>query len=336
MGWKLKALAVYVGLASFGAGAWPLGLLCFIYLLASLRPKRSGSVLRLGPRISPRYLLAAAMVLLSAVALASGGVLSPIVFLAVGGVLLAWPVLVRRLPLAELVPQGDSIVLRSRFLPILWCAVAEVKPGAEPFPMAASAFSGTLMVNTDTGRTHSLATCLALNRNEAEARVVESFRSAAPGVRAGAYLLPLGAGDAAEVLKQRGSTMKLQWDDLPGSASRVSGLLVLDCYRGTVRKAAAFERAADGAPSPPGRLLGLGRPPLIWEVFDSIGKRTRFPEPDRFSDLLDSMLATRGAPLAERVRELESAGELLTVRSLSGEEIGTTRTQLRAIVSIYS
>jgi hypothetical protein len=36
MGWKLKFLVLLVGLISFGLGAWPLGLLCLLYVTASL------------------------------------------------------------------------------------------------------------------------------------------------------------------------------------------------------------------------------------------------------------------------------------------------------------
>lgn len=76
--------------------------------------------------------------------------------------------------------------------------------------------------------------------------------------------------------------------------------------------------------------------PLTWEVLDAIGSRARWPEPDRFSTLLDTLAATRGVPVGERIRELASSGDQLTVQSLSGEEVQTSRPQFRALLSIYS
>ncbi len=340
MGWKLKVLALLVGLMSFGAGVWPIVLLCFAYLLLGIRPKhrkRDGVKDRPRSRLSARVCLAGLMLLLSAVALYFGGTFSPLLFSAAGGVLLLWPTLLRRLSLGKLVPVSGSILLRSKYFPMIWCAVAEVKPGAEPFPLAVSSFSGTLLVNTDTGRTYSLALSRAFGRGDAEARIVETFRSAAPGAHAGAYLLPLDADTASDVLRHMGKPIRLPPEDLPGALARVSCFLALDCARGVARRVGAFEIGHPStAPGLPGRLGGLESSPLTWEVFDAVGKRTRFPEPDGYSNLLDSMLATKGVPFAERVRELESSEGHLKIRSLSGEEVRATRTQLRALVSIYS
>ena len=337
MGWKLKVLVAFVGLVSFGLGAWLLGVVCFLYLLLALRSKKpskgGGGTATFA---LPRRLLAGALLLMAALAFASGGAASPLVFLAAGATLLLWPGLARVLPIAELVPEGDSILLKSRYIPIFWCAVAEIKAGAEPFPMAASSFSGTLVVDTNTGRTYSIAASLSLGRKGAEASIIDAFRSAAPRARAGAYLLPLDGGAAAAVLRQIGSPMKLRLNDV-GGISRASGFLALQCGHGKVLKAGAFEAAGDpGTPTPPGPLRGLDTPLLTWEVFDAVGKRTSFPDPDRYSNLLDSMVATKGASFAERVRELQSSGDGLSVKSLSGEDVSTSRPQLRAILSIYS
>jgi len=339
MGWKLKALVFLFGLALLTSGAWPLSLLCFLYLFLSQR-RRSPSYSTEGARtrinLPWRQLIAAFLLLLSGIAFASGGMLSPLAFFAAGAALVAWPSLVRILSLAKLVPVEDTILLRSKYMPMSWCALAELKPGADQFPMGVSSFGGTILVFTDTGKTYSLARCFAFSRREAEERILTVFRLVARNGRAGVFLLPLDASLAADVLRVRVSPMKLRSDFLPASASKVSGLLTLECSDGRVRRASAFEVGTPGAPALPGRARDLDSRPLTWEVFDAIGKRTRWPEPDRFSDLLYSMVATKGVPLAERVRQLESSGDQLTIRSLSGDEVQTTRPQLRAIVSIYS
>ena len=338
MGWKAKALAGVLGLAFLCAGAWPLGLICFLYLALSLRARRKPKDEKSTPRsrFRARILLAAFLLTLSTVALASGGVISPLVFFAGGAIALAWPTLVTLLPVAELVPVGDSVLLRSKYLPFFWCSIAELKPGAESFPMAASAFAGTLLAFTDTGRTYCAVACHALGRRDAEGRLLAALRAAPQAGRTGAYLLPLDATAAADLLKLRLSPQKTG-GDFAKSVAGLSGVLVLECGGGNVTKARAF--AVEGtarSPAFPRKANDLDTTPLTWEVFDAIGKRTRWPDPDRYSDLLDSMLATRGAPFAERLTQVESSGDQLIVRSLAGEEVLTTRPQLRAIVSIYS
>ena len=338
MGWKARVLAGILGLALFGAGAWPLGLVCFLCLALSLKAKRKSSEGRSAPRSPPRprALLAVLLFALSALALASGGSLSPLVFFAGGAVVLAWPVLVRILPVAELAPVSDSVLLKSKYLPFHWWSIAELKPGAEPFPLAASAFSGTLLAFTDTGRTYFAVTCRSLGRNDAEPRLLAAFRASLPRGRVGAFLLPLDAGGAADLLKLKLSPLRVG-GDLAKSVAFVSGLLVLECSGGSVTKAAAFSvEGSTKAPSSPRKPHLLDVSPLTWEIFDAIGKRTRWPDPDGYSDLLDSMLATKGASFAERLTQVESSGDKLTVRSLTGQEVVTTRPQLRAIVSVYS
>ncbi len=336
MGWKAKALAVLLGLMFVGLGAWPLGLVCLVYLAVSLRPKSTGKA---GQKrhIPVRILLAALLFILTAAAFASGGSLSPLVFFAAGAAALTWPIIAGSPPLTELTPVGDSILLKSKYIPFRWHSIAELKPGAEPFPMAASAFSGTLMMFTDSGRTYSAVECRASGRKEAEARVLAEFRSCSPAGRAGAFLLPLDSQSAADLLRLRLSPLRLRDGDLTKSAPGTSGLIILRCHGGMVEGASAFR--IDGPAKSPGLPAGVRSfeaAPLTWEVFDAVGKRTRWPDPDGYSDLLDSMLATRGAPFTERLTQLESSGDRVTVRSLAGEPVAATRPQLRAILSIYS
>ena len=340
MGLKLKAFAVILGLFSFGLGAWPIGLLCFLYIVLSLRQRRPSSQTPKpgrGVRLSARHIFGLLCLCLSAVAVAAGGVLSPIVFFLAGVSLLIWPSLLGRLPLAELVPVEGSILLRSRYMPLSWCAIAELKPGAEEFPRAAASFDGRLLIFMDTGKVYFVASCFSLDRKQAESGALNAFKRATPSGRAGAFLLPLDSAQAAGVLRVKLSKAKFPVDRLADLASRVAGALVLESDRGSVRRATVFDIAgASKAPSIPAKPAQIDCPPLTWEVFESVGKGTRWPPPDSFSNLLDSMLATRGVPLAERVRELETSGDEVKIQSLSGDEVQTTRVQFRALVSIYS
>jgi len=287
MAWKVSVLTSILGLVFFGLGAWPLGLLCFAYLAFSLMPRSKAKVgnERMGFHPRPRLFFAAAVVSV------------------------IWPTLPKLFRIAELVPVSDSVILRSKYLPFRWCSVAELKPGAGPFPMAASAFSGTLLVFTTSGRTYSVVTCRAFGRKEAEAKLLARFRAAALPARAGAFLLPLDAREAAGLLRVKLSPLKLPSSDLPKAVSNLSGLLLVECHSGSVRKARAFEIEGQGGvsvlPVGPGE---LETSPLTWEVFDGIGKRIRWADPDLYSGLLDSMLATRGGPLRREARAARVCG----------------------------
>jgi hypothetical protein len=340
MGWAAKLLALFVGLFLLASPLWPMGLLSMILLAASLRPRgrgRAAGEATSGRRISLRAVLGLVLLLLSAIAFSSGGAASQWVFLIAGGALLSWPALSQVLPLTEVVPVPDSILLRSKYFPLAWWSLAELKPGAEQFPRAAASFAGTLLVFTDTGRTFLAASCLAVGRKEAEDRLLGVFRGSQPAGRPGAYLLPLDSGAAEEALRMKLARARVPKGDLTEYAPAFSGLFVLECTRGRVGRAGAFEvLGGQGVARVPARGAETAGSPLVWEVLEAVGKRTRWPDPDGFSNLLDSMAATRGVPVGERVRELVSSGGRLTIQSLSGEQVQTSRPQFRAIVSIYS
>ena len=328
MGRKLKLVAGMVGAISFAVGAWPLGAMCLLYLLVALWPRGLG-------HLSKRQTLSMVSFMVAAVAAASGGTASPFVFFVSGVVLLVWPRIFRGLRLDDLVPLTDSVLLRGSVNPFSWAALAEVKPGSEEFSRSASAFGGRLMVFTDTGKVYCVAKCLAPGRMEAESKIIDTFRQAAWTAHTGAYLLPLEANQAAEVLRHRLSGTRSSKRFLQ-AASSVSGVIVLDCERGTVRRASVFDIAGRTArPRLPDGSDEIETHPLVWEVFDTVGKRTGWPQPDSTSDLLSSMIATRGVPIGERVGGLETTEANVTIRTLSGAEVTTTRAQFRAVVSIY-
>jgi hypothetical protein len=69
---------------------------------------------------------------------------------------------------------------------------------------------------------------------------------------------------------------------------------------------------------------------------EAIAKRTIWPEPDSFSNLLESLVVTRNEPLGARLVKLEDSEGGLLIHTLSGDEVRASRPQVRAIVSIYS
>jgi len=329
MGTKLKLVLAVVGLMALGIGAWPLGAACLLYLAVTLWPRSLG-------RISTRHFLAALMFILSAVAAASGGTFSPFVFAAAGAFLLAWSGAIRLLHFEDLAPVEGSILMKKGILPFSWTALAELKPGHEDFSRSVSGFGGRLLVFTDTGKVYSIASCSAPSRKAAESKILDAFRWSLPNGNA-AYLLPLSSEQAGVVLRQRFTKTRFPTQHLAQHASRVSGVISLECDHETVWKASVFDiRGAASCARLPDEPGEVESPPLVWEVFESLAKRTRWPLPDTFSGFLSTMLATRGVPMGERIKEIATSGDEVKVQSLSGEEVTTTRAQLRALFSIYS
>jgi hypothetical protein len=336
MGWKAKLLAAFLAVLFLASGLWPLALGIIVYLAYSFRRRQapdaaSGhSPLRLA-----RLLIGVTLIALAAVAFISGGTYSPVVFLVAGVLVLMSPEAARRLA-SGVSPVADSILLRSRNVPFIWYSLAELKAGSGEFPRAASGFEGTLIVFTQTGKSFCLVRCYALGRSEAEAKVLHQLRSSATR-GTGAYLLPLDAQEACEVLRWRLSQAPRLASQLPASATWIEGILVMECGAGFVSRAAAHQLLGGSSqPAIPSSGTTLGRPPMVWEVMEAISKRTRWPEPDSFSNLLDSLAATRNVPLGERLAKLEESEGKLVIHTLSGDQVLASRSKVRAIVSIYS
>ena len=338
MGMWEKIAAGAVGLLLIGGPLWPVALVCFAYLALTLSPKsaRGDSDTRWpGGRV--RHLLASALFAASALAYASGGTLSPTAFFLGGAVALFWPWFDSLSLARQVAPVEDSIAFRSKHFPFIWHALGELKPGSDPFPRALSSFSGTLLVITESGRAYTLATCFALGRKRAEAELNGQLRASAPRARSGGLLFPLDSAAACDVFRWEYSRIRLPSADLARTVTSVSGILVLRCARESVREAGAYEiRGKGDSATLPGCGRALGRAPLVWEVLEGVGRRTRWPGPDSCSSLLDSLNATRGVPLGDRLKAIEGTGSEVSLQSLGGAEVRVTRPQLRALVSIYS
>lgn len=331
MWWKRIILVAGAGVVLLEIGFWPASILVFACVILSLGAGKADSPLR------PRVMLGVALVALSAAAFSSHGEASPWMLLACGGAALAWPLMLRTVPLTVMVAEPGSVLLRSKRNPLRWAAVAELKPGAEPFPRSISSFSGNLLVFASTGRTYAVSRCSALGKSEAERKLLTELRSCAAG--SGALLLPLDSAEATEVMGWRlsrgGRGIGQGWES--GSWCPAEGLIAVDVRGERVEKFTAFgilpERSACRLPA---AVHPAGGRPLAWEVFEALGKRVRWPEPDSLSDLVHSLSATKGVPVSERIAELGGSGDGLKLKSLSGQEVGVSRPQLRALLSMYA
>jgi len=338
MGWTGRLFVLLVGVVSLVAGLWLVGVLCFLYVAFSFRPKRkdTGGAAKETSRLPIRYLLAGGLFFLSAVAFSAGGTFSPVLLSAAGSIVVLWPFLPLGSIFSQVIPIDESILLRSRYAPFLWYALAEVKPGPEDFPRAASSLSGTLVIFVDAGRAFALAKCRAWSRNGAETQLLSQFKASISSCRNGAYILPLDGKSASELFLHRLSETKTP-EDIATHVANLPGLLLVHAQGGRIDQASAYSISApSGSPSLPLRCKETTNKPLLWELLESIGKRSRWPGPDAYSNLLDSVAATRGEQIGERLGGIEGSGDSMMVQSLGGERLELSRPQLRAIVSIYS
>ena len=337
MGWGSRLVLLFGGLASFGLGLWFVGGICFALLVVIMRPRGRGRLTggdRVRPSFPTRRFASATLGLLSLVALAAGGILSPLVLLSVAAIVLLWPHLPFGLLMSRFVPVSDSILLRSSIIPFFWHSLSEVKPGAEEFPGALSSYTGRLAV-LKSGATYAHVTAFALDSRRAETVVISKFREASSSVYPkGAYLLPLDSSQSFELLRVKLNRVNPVFARL---GDQGTDFLVLESEGGFVRKWGAYVISGRGSPHAAFPPAGAMPPkePLLWEVLETLGKRGGWPEPDSYSGLLDSIRSTSGEPLAGRVSLIESSGLNVTVHALGGESVQLSRPQLRAIVSMY-
>ena len=338
MGLTSKLFAVFVGLLSFGLGLWLVGALCLLYVLVSSRPRRASNSPpeAHGPRkVQTRFLFALALASLSLVALASGGTLSPIILFSLALTAIVWPFLPIGPVFSTVVPVEDSILLRSAFLPFFWHGLAEVKPGAEDIPRALSSYAGTLLLVKKGGSVYARIGAIALDASRAETIIISKFRDAAGSISpGGAYLLPLDGKSSSDLFRLKLTRVGLRRGELAGQGADVE---VLESQGGFVRKVGAYRIAGPRVSRAVLPVAGQRPPrnPLLWEVLRGIGADRRWPDPDRYSDLLHSVHATRGEPVAERFNGVEGSGPGVTVHGLGGDTLELSRPQLRAIMALY-
>ncbi|HEV2389981.1 MAG TPA: hypothetical protein VGS04_04570, partial [Nitrososphaerales archaeon] len=172
MGWKLKGLAVIVGLMLISLGAWPVSALLFLYAASGFlfRGRRGTRAKGANGGVAPAYpqqgpqaaspvkfkgrmghpvlrIIGLAFLALSAVAFTRGGTFSPLVFGVVGLVLLLWgKPLIRFGSLGSFRAVKESILLRRSLDPVHWFAMAEVKLATRQVGKALGGIDETLLV----------------------------------------------------------------------------------------------------------------------------------------------------------------------------------------------
>ncbi len=334
MGLLRYATLTLLAVGLLAAGLWPLSMVCLAVLVYAVLPRggkrrvaRSGRV-----PVSPRTAAAVLLLVLSALAAAAGGTYSPLFFVSCSAVVFFWPRTRHALASSRLVPVGSSIVLRAPLMPFIWHGLAEVRPGAGDLPRSLSSFEGTLIFSTG-GKVYAHFHVAARDALQAESLIVARMKAASNSIRpGGAYLLPLGSESASEALSVRLRPLR-QLGELPQIAPEV---FITASSGGFMSAFGAFVvRGGSGPPSLP-EVHKVRARPLLWEALERWSKARKMPAPDSFSNLLESFAASKGEPIGDRLGDLTSGGQALTVQSLGGEKMQVAASQLRALVAIYS
>jgi hypothetical protein len=338
MGRALKVVILVLGLIAFGLGSWVFGTVCFAYLLLSSRAGKPGtpsSVRSASHPIGKRTLVSIILAIVALVAFASGGTYSPVVFMSLAILVYSWPALSSGPGLSRVVPVKESILLRSRLFPLEWHAMAEVKPGSEDIPRALSSFIGNLML-TNEGRAFTYSTVFALDFKSAQKAVDLQLKAAIGSIsEGGAFLLPLDSKAACELLGRKLAPLKQGASRFADPGANMIALVAEGTY---VKHLCAYKVAESPKASPvlprPRKLPK--RDLLLWDVLQSFGKIHSWQEPDSYSSLLQSIQATISEPIRQRFNSIDTSAESITVKTLGGDQVSLTRSQLTSILSLNS
>ena len=350
MGLALKVALLLFAILVFPFGGWWITALIFAYLIlppllfrrrkgpsAENREKGKGHA-----HLTTGRVLGVVLLGLSLVAVASRGTLSPIVFGVPGLLLVFRPRFLSRLSLL-VKPVKDSILLRGRFLPFAWFALAEVKVSTRDVE---GAISGTnervLLLSAGSPRILLVFTTSSVGRSRAEEVMLKRMQVTARALRSlGVYLLPLDSLGAYEVSQLRANRVDLADQNIRHSLSSDYGALAVEAVHGFVAKFELYERSyGKGGPgssllAKPNRIPGSST--TLRELLQAATQRTGTPKPDRYVEFLSSMAATEGETLGQRITQTVQASDnrLVLVASVGSPQVELSRAQLKAVTTIY-
>jgi hypothetical protein len=362
MGWLFKGLVLVVGLMSLTLGFWPLWVPCFGYLAYSLwsatrrrnvyvmdrsggaaqppRPNRPGL-------LKKRYLLAGLLLVLGLIAASDGGTYSPFVFISLGAAVVLSGALLVNPRMSGLIPVPDSILLRSRWFPVSWISLVEVKFGTPRMSKALSSVGCEVLLTTDSERisVYLPLRVLALSAPQADRRVVEKLAPIARQLSPrGAFVLPLDGRVAAVrltwSLKPVDLALEYGKNGVVSLNSTPFDVLVLKPEGHLLERAAGYAKfgsSTNSKPALPSSGRKLESQPLIWETLEVLSEKFQVREADPCTNFLSSVCATKGEGVGDRlVNEGRDGASTVMVSSLGAGQVELTRPQLRAIVGAYT
>lgn len=344
MGMVSSAAAVLVGVAAFGVGLWPVTLITIGYVaISTWRHRRHSRRVKDGPGGKSlqtlRYPAAGALLVLSVIAFISGGVLSPLVLAGSAVLIMAQPSFNLRGLANRVEPVENSILLRSTLWPFAWAVVSEVKLGTSSPPKAISAIQDRLVLSfSGNAAVYVVLGTRAATSSGAERKLIgrlgEIARSLSP---LEAYLLPLEASKANSVLRAHLERAQIRPDDLLERTCPPFDTLVLDSERGRVARIGAYSKLEGSQEaSIPAAFAGGPQRPLLWELLEALSGKVRWPQADAWSSFLNSLHATRGESIGERLAMVSQSSADVQLEAAGGAKVELSRAQLRALMTIYA
>ncbi len=349
MGWGMKVALLMFALLAAGLGAWIISLLIFGYLFLppifkkkKHQPGRnSGALADKSHAVGMTKIVGGLFLVLSFVAIFSGGTLSPVVLALAGSLLLFWPRIISKMPIRAKSVE-DSVLLRGRLFPFRWFALAEAKVSTRDIEVALSGVSERLLlISNPTPRILLVFSTNSFNRSSAEDYLITRIQSAARAlVPLGVYLLPIDSAEAAAVTELRSLRIEPPTDNLRQFISTIDcGAVAVEAHYGFVTSFELYTRH-DQTQKSRSVLSGTREksPDLLTlkEFLHEALQKTGAPHPDRYTAFLSSMAATEGETLGHRLTQTEGQqGQVLLVASLGTPQVELTRAQLQAVAKIY-
>ena len=361
MGWMLKGLVLVVGLFSLTLGVWPLWIPCFGYLGYSLwsatRRRKAYAMDKTSREAVPpqpnrrgifrkRYALAGFFFVLALVSSNAGGRFSPYVFITLGAVVLLSGILHFGPHVSSVRPVPDSILLRSKWFPLSWTSLVEVKFATSQMAKALSSIGSELLLTTDSENVsvYLPMRTLALSAPQADRKIVENLAPIARSLSSkGAYVLPLDGEEAGARLAWRLRPVDLALEYGKNGVVSLNSIpfdaLVLNLDGHLIKAAAGYVKLPNSKKKVrtlPSAGRKLDSRPLVWEALEVLGEKFRVREADAYTNFLSSVCATQGEGLGERlVNEGRDGSASVMINSLGAAQVELTRPQLRAIVRTY-
>ena len=349
MGWGLKVGLFFVALALAAFGGWIIAIPVFVLLFLPPILNRRGRERRgqkesfdrkRGPSVLS--IVGALLILLSMVALASGGTLSPVVFAACGFALLLRGRI--SFPASTWVsPVKDSILLRHKLAPYRWSVLTEAKVSTRDLEGAMSGVNERLVFTSNPKpRLFLVFTTNSFGRAGAESALINRIQRLARSlVPSGVYLLPLNSVLAAEIATIRAPKVETETNNIRQNISSSDcSTLVVEAQHGFVERFDLYAQPGEGSKGSsilsPLKTASTGQltlRELLHEARDKLG----VPHPDRYSAFLSSMAATEGEALGQRITETVVGGQeqLLLVSSVGNPPVELSRAQLWAVSRVY-
>ncbi len=352
MGWKLKVLAILFAFFALSLGAWLIAGAIFAYLFIhymvsnkrSSDDRRAKEKVRGEPskRLPLRQLAGFVFAGLGVTAYASGGRFSPVFLASIGLLLLLYRRLPRLFPRARLVKE--SVLIRGVVVSFRWFAAAEFKISTrDPASVLCRVNGRILMVSALSLRIFLVCSALSLTRRAAERKLAEKFGQVARTIApSGVYLLPLESRQALNLVNPSVDNIGMKTSDfLQHLSSTEFDTISIETVDGQLKFASVY-LSKQGKKSRrhvlllPPREIPVGHPSLL-QLFETIGRRGGWPNPDRYVTFLSSLFATRGEESGHRITETVTSSnqQLLLVKSVGTPFVELTKAQMRAIIEIY-